>query len=169
MAGWGNEQSKEGGRKWPSQWPRSHEIPVWTQENPAFSVGAHFRYQPLQTSHLTSNLICQHSHFLSYLALMQLGWYCNMVLDTARVKIQGRQSPARHRQAGQRHGGWTNQYSRVSALSRGRRWEQSACLIPSPSPQTHTRDDEIKHKLEKGGEGEGGRSLWCQTWLTQLS
>lgn len=39
----------------------SYRLPVWTQANPAFNDG--FRYNPLQTSHLTGNLICQHPHF----------------------------------------------------------------------------------------------------------
>lgn len=38
----------------------SYQFPMWTQPNPAFNDGAHFRFEPLQTSHLKSNLTYQH-------------------------------------------------------------------------------------------------------------
>lgn len=35
-------------------------VPYVDPTDPAFINGAHFRFKPLQTSHLESNLICQH-------------------------------------------------------------------------------------------------------------
>lgn len=42
----------------------SYQFPMWTQPNPAFGDrGGSFRFELVQTSHLKSNLICQHPHF----------------------------------------------------------------------------------------------------------
>jgi len=64
--GWGDEgmsraQAKETASARADPFPPRSRM--WTQANPAFVVGAHFRYRPLQTSHFTSNLVCQHSIF----------------------------------------------------------------------------------------------------------
>lgn len=122
---------KETGRKWPSMVPLPYQFPLWLQPNPAFNDGPHFRFKHLQTSHLTSNLICQHP-FLSYLVHMQLSWYCNMVwkrdmLDTA-LPIIGMLC---NTEAGQQHGNEQIHYRKPLGfgilLSCGWHWEQSAC------------------------------------------
>lgn len=114
--------------------------------------------------------------FLSYLALMQLSWYCNMVwtwdmLDTALPIIRVLCGT----KTGQQHWNWTNKYSTVNC------WSLPSCYLvadiennlpvnPSPSLQIHAHTHTPKHtKLETqtqsmhlGYGGEGDWSLWWQ-------
>lgn len=104
------------------------------QPNPAFSDGAHFRFKPLQTSHLKSNRMCQHP----ISALTQLSWFCNMVWtwdmsDTA-LPIIGR---------GLQPGNWADKYSGVDYWSLSSSYlvadiENNLPVNRSPSLQMHT-------------------------------
>lgn len=86
----------------------SYQISMWTQANPAFNDRAHFRFKPLQTSHLTSNLICQHPIFC--LILLSCSWvyiatvWTWYMLDTALPII----SMLCGTEAGQPHWDWMN-------------------------------------------------------------
>lgn len=137
--GWGDEGAsraqsihKERGRKWPSQWP----LPI------SFQCGLnqiqHSMMGLILDSSLSKQAILQaigyvNTPFLSYLALMQLSWYCNMVwtwdmLDTA-LPIIGTLCGT---EAGQQHWKWMNKYSTVTCWSPpscylvGWHWEQYA-------------------------------------------
>lgn len=103
--------------------------------------GPHFRFKPLQTSHLTSNLICQHT-FLSYLVHMQQSWYWNMVwkgdmLDTA-LPIIPMQCDTGRRSMGM------NKYTAGDSRALPSRYltadtENNQPVNPSPLLQMHTQ------------------------------
>lgn len=72
----------------------SYQFPVWTQPNPAFNDGAHFRFKPLQTSHLTSNRICQHP-----ISVLSCSHAAELILQYGLDMGHVRYSAANHRHA----------------------------------------------------------------------
>lgn len=130
------------------------------QPNPAFSYGAHFRFKPLQTSHLKSNRMCQHP----VSALMQLSWFCNMVRTRDRsdtvLPIIGR---------GLQHGNWADKYSYPVILWLTLRTicqliSHFHCRCTHMESKTHQRNTPKKHKstMQPGCEGERDWSLQRQ-------
>lgn len=94
----------------------SYQFPMWTQPNPAFSDGAHFRFKPLQTSHLTSNLICQHP--ISVLSCSHAaGLILQYGLDMGHVTYNAANHRACCVAQTQGTGEWTNEYSTVNCGS----------------------------------------------------
>lgn len=72
----------------------SYQFPMWTQPNPAFNDAAHFRFKALQTSHLTSNLICQQP-----ISVLSCSHAAELILQYGLDMGHVRYSAANHRHA----------------------------------------------------------------------
>lgn len=154
----------------------SYQISMWTQANPAFNDGAHFRFTPLQTSHLTSNLICQHPIFC--LILFSCSWvdiamvWTRYMLDTALPII----SMLCGTEADHQHWDWMNKYSTVNC------WSLPSCYLVADiennlpvNPLTFTANAHTcspeKHQTWNTSIGDvkerGFWSLWWQKLTTE--
>lgn len=92
---------------------------MWTQPNPAFNDGAHFRFKPLQTSHLTSNPICQHP-----ISVLSCSHAAELIFQYGLDMGHVRYSAANHR-----HAVWHR--SRPAALEVNEQIQYCEVLVPA--------------------------------------